>query len=324
MRYSQTNKPMYLVTWMAGLVVTEVKKLFPDEADYQINCWTEVHEGTGSRAGLLHTHCLVQRDRAEDRTTAGMRMNGVLPDIKKRKNSAHAAQLVRYWDKQKDGNMMCPHPDGGEQEKLIQISADDTSKDRQWFIDNLHLLSEQEMVGYVLRWNMSLSAVSTLRRMRLTPHWVPTYTPIAWHPQAAEYLGGLLPRQILWIWSQEGNTGKSHFSVYLEAHLPAGSTMSCFNAGADYMYLYSKRPTTHCFFDLPRAVGIKELEHVAHTIERLCDGIVSTSKYEGANFRCKPPVIVVTSNTIMPANLLSRDRVLAYEVTRDAIRASNN
>jgi hypothetical protein len=249
-------------------------------------------------------------------------MAGVMPDIKKCKNSAHAASLVKYWDKDGTASRECPHPDGGVQEKIIQISAEDTSRDRQWFIDNLHLVTEQEVLEYVLIYNMSMSSVTSLRRLRLTPKWTPTYTPIAWHGTALGYLNGLQPRQILWLWSQEGNTGKSHFSVYMDEHLPAGSTVTCFDAGADYMYLYSKKPTTHCFFDLPRAVGIKELEMLAHTIERLSNGVVSTSKYEGANFRCKPPTIVVCANTVMPANLLSRDRVLAYEVTRDAIRAS--
>lgn len=305
----KTNQ-LYLLTWMTGCLVSAVKAFFPDSNGYRINAWTEVHDGTGVRRGLLHTHCLVTRNRPEDRSQAGLRLNGVLPDVTKCKGMDHAEALVKYHEK--DGlGPNCPAPGGGLQAKIIQISAADTPKDRQWFIENLHLLPEDQMLEGTLKWNMSASTCASLRRARNTPVYTPTVTPIPWHAQALTALKALLPREVLWIFSADGNTGKSHFQDYLHQEWKEKS-ISYFNGEGDHMFLFSQRPTDIVFIDMPRSAQEKDWKDLARTIEKLSNGQVTVTKYHGANFRCAPPLIVVTANAVLPRNLLSEDRLKEF------------
>lgn len=190
---------MFILTWLTGLILEDVRAMLPEASGYKINAWTEMHEGGGEHDGLLHTHCVVRRSRAEDRTTASLKMGGVMPDFKPSKGPDHAQSLLKYHLKQGDEYCFTQGPDGrvnGIQLKIIMMEADDVPVDRSWFIANLHTVTMEEFLTGVLQYNLSREAAMALRTERQTVKYKAPLMGFAWHKKAWEIVQELTNRQV--------------------------------------------------------------------------------------------------------------------------------
>ncbi|KAH3874577.1 hypothetical protein DPMN_037823 [Dreissena polymorpha] len=110
-----------------------------------------------------------------------------------------------------------------------------------------------------------------------------------WQRAAMKMVDIQTNRQILWIYEEKGNTGKTFFGQYLASlhgaiELENGATK-------DLAYAYSGEPIV-CF-NFPRS---QEGSINYHFLELLKDGCLFSSKYESRVKTFKPPKVVVFAN----------------------------
>lgn len=94
------------------------------------------------------------------------------------------------------------------------------------------------------------------------------------------------PRQIHWLWEDQGNTGKSWMTKYLAAMHDA--CIMTVGKKADMAYLYSKNPSKIVVFDLSRTTAPGEgrehfLDGAYSLAEDLKNGMITSYKYDSSN-----------------------------------------
>lgn len=107
------------------------------------------------------------------------------------------------------------------------------------------------------------------------------------------------PRQILWIWEKDGNTGKSWLANYLGTLYSA----CVLNAGrkTDMAYIYSQKPAPIVIFDLPRTTEASEdrkhiLDGTYSLAEDLKNGRITSTKYESKTIFFSTPHVIFFAN----------------------------
>lgn len=116
-------------------------------------------------------------------------------------------------------------------------------------------------------------------------------------------------RDIIWIWSNEGNVGKSLLAAYLvqnrEAVVVTGKTN-------DILYQYSKTMNDIVVMDIPRS-GTDFVNYGA--IEALKNGVFAVNKYDSKMVvRGTPCHLVVMANEPPIEGMLSQDRLKVFNV----------
>jgi len=139
------------------------------------------------------------------------------------------------------------------------------------------------------------------------PVWLP------WQRVLLDHLDDPPPRrQIYYVWSELGRTGKStlcQYLVYEKDAMPYSCqsfrhiTHSVVEAGAKKIYV----------FDIPRAVDPKNLKEVFTAIENIKDGVVRSSMYAANVLKMRPPHVVIFAN-VPPPPWLSEDRYMILHV----------
>lgn len=119
-------------------------------------------------------------------------------------------------------------------------------------------------------------------------------------------------RTVYWIWSQEGNLGKSSFAKWLVYHMKATPAVS--GKYADIINLIFKANMDECniiVFDIPRNNG----NHVSYSaIESIKNGMIVNTKFETGYKLFNPPHVVVLANEPPEICMLSRDRWKIKEI----------
>lgn len=116
-------------------------------------------------------------------------------------------------------------------------------------------------------------------------------------------------RNIDWLWSEEGNTGKTAFCYYLLHKHPKQVFYSPGAKMADFAYAYSGEP--YVIFDIPR----DKQDYLQYSIlEGLCNGVLFSSKYEsGLKYFAKPKILVV-ANFQPDTTKISWDRIRCKKI----------
>lgn len=119
-------------------------------------------------------------------------------------------------------------------------------------------------------------------------------------------------REILWVYDNVGNTGKTHLCRYLVDHKGAFYTTN--GKGADISYAYQGQGIV-CF-DFSRDTE----ERVNYSIiEQIKNGILFSPKYESGQKRFNHPHIIVMANFMPDRSKLSADRWVIIEILPDKV-----
>lgn len=124
-----------------------------------------------------------------------------------------------------------------------------------------------------------------------------------WQKRALEKLETQTRRRILWVWSREGNVGKSFLGRYIVATRKA---FMC-NTGkhGDIIYAFSKKTPEYVVMDLSR----EQAERAPYSVmEGLKNGFLFCAKYESSECFFKPSKLIVFANFQPEREKLSADR----------------
>lgn len=139
------------------------------------------------------------------------------------------------------------------------------------------------------------------------PVWMP------WQRMLLDHLEAPPPRrQIYYVWSEHGRTGKSTVCQYLMFEKDA-IPYSCQSLRHITHSVVEAGPKKIYVFDIPRAVEPKNLREVFIAIENIKDGVVRSGMYEAKLLKMKPPHVVIFAN-VPPPPWLSEDRYMTLHV----------
>lgn len=128
-----------------------------------------------------------------------------------------------------------------------------------------------------------------------------------WQDRIVQLLAGPIhPREIIWIYDENGGVGKSALAKHLVAQ---GAFYSSGGKYADILYSYELQRV--CVFNFPRSAA----DHVCYPVlESLKDGIITVSKYESCTRTFPVPHVVVFANFQPDRSALSADRWCVHHI----------
>lgn len=149
---------------------------------------------------------------------------------------------------------------------------------------------------------------------------IPKFDEELWETAKRDWHDGVLTllnepadyRRIIWVWSADGDVGKSLLCAYLVQNKGA-----CVLAGktADMLYQYSKTMNDIVVMDIPRS-GHDFVNYGA--IEQIKNGVFAVGKYDSKMVvRGTPCHVLVLANEPPAEGMLSEDRMLVLNVDRD-------
>jgi hypothetical protein len=142
----------------------------------------------------------------------------------------------------------------------------------------------------------------------------PMPEPTGWQDELLQRLDGEVDkREVIWIWENEGNTGKTSMAVWLydnrEAYIVSGNAK-------DISYALSeldKFPKI-IVIDIPRSnEGFLSYQ----VVEQLKAGLLFSAKYKSKAIRFNVPHVVIFSNQPPDHGKLSSDRWRVYKISPD-------
>lgn len=133
-----------------------------------------------------------------------------------------------------------------------------------------------------------------------------------WQSQILKTLNEQNDRQVLWIYDEPGNTGKTYLAKCIVSQYDGIYFTN--SKSSDIFYAYKSQ--THVVFDFSRC---KDGFIVYSTIESLKNGIYFSSKYESSQNIFEPPKIIILSNFLPDRKMLSADRWQVYEVKKENV-----
>lgn len=114
------------------------------------------------------------------------------------------------------------------------------------------------------------------------------------------------PRKIHWIWSQQGNLGKSYMATYLGVKHKACVFMG--GAKANLAFIYAQNPTKVVVFDLSRTQEANYMDHLYSLAEDLKNGRLTSTKYESKTIYFPIPHVIFLANFSPDLTKWSGDR----------------
>lgn len=132
-----------------------------------------------------------------------------------------------------------------------------------------------------------------------------------WQEQVLEIIQGPInKRTINWIWSRDGNLGKSYLAKYIglkfNCIIASGKTNDIFNQVLKWR---EENPTETQLIPVIVDVAKSEYSHVNYSaLEQLKNGFLYSGKYEGGTFYSLSPHIVIFANSPPKTEEMSADR----------------
>lgn len=126
------------------------------------------------------------------------------------------------------------------------------------------------------------------------------------------------PRKVNWLWSVQGNVGKSYMADYLAAFHDAMILTP--GKKQDLTYIWTQSPKPICIFDLSRTVAPDpELRHgpldvIYSLMEDLKNGRMTSTKYESKSVFFAVPHVIVFANFEPDRSKMSEDRWVVKQV----------
>jgi len=149
------------------------------------------------------------------------------------------------------------------------------------------------------------------------------YSEVTWKPWQVEVTDICKTepdgRTIHWYWEEEGNMGKSFLAKFLvikyDAIVASGKASDIFNQVMTWMLKHKNMKSPKVvILDVPRCVsGFVSYQ----ALEKLCDGLLYSGKYEGGLCIFEPPHIIVFANEEPDTDKMSEDRWHIVEVKKE-------
>lgn len=113
-------------------------------------------------------------------------------------------------------------------------------------------------------------------------------------------------RKIHWVWSKQGNLGKSWMATYLGVKHKACVFMG--GAKTNLAFIYAQNPTKVVVFDLSRTQEANYLDHLYSLAEDLKNGRLTSTKYESKTIYFPIPHVIFLANFSPDLTKWSEDR----------------
>lgn len=145
-----------------------------------------------------------------------------------------------------------------------------------------------------------------------------------WRPWQQRVIDALnVPRQIICVVDERGNTGKTFLAMWHRWH-HRGEILPLMRNYQDimratYQLVENRDSLPVLFIDLPRAQTKKTLQHMFAAIETIKNGICYDDRYQLRQRLFAPPKVVVFTNEFPDMNLLSVDRWLFIDTCQTSI-----
>jgi len=130
-------------------------------------------------------------------------------------------------------------------------------------------------------------------------------------------------RKIIWIWEEEGCTGKSHFATYMEVnHSAIGLGLGTAN---DNFYAVSELAARSYIFDIPRTLPKRfDWSEVYMSLEKIKDRNFLSTKYKPKKVLLPVvPHVMVLANYPPKRAALSKDRWEVWKCTSNGLVPDN-
>lgn len=152
-----------------------------------------------------------------------------------------------------------------------------------------------------------------VRRTRMDVGVTPLDTPYPWQAEMLEIISeDPHPRQILWVFDQYGNNGKSYFLRHLLTTRPGKVFFNTGGKTTDIAHAYNSEPLV--FFDYARE---KSDSCNYQVMEHFKNGMLFSSKYNSVQKVFKVPHVIVLANFRPEDGKFSSDRIRLFELKLD-------
>lgn len=147
--------------------------------------------------------------------------------------------------------------------------------------------------------------------LKYVPEPVMVENPYPWQQDLiAEMAAEPRDRRVVWVYDQQGNSGKSTFIKWQRSVHPEYRAAYRYAKATDIFNMAIDQGARKVyFFDLTRAkpheLGSQDLYSA---IESIKDGFIVSGKYKGGELLFKPPHVFVFANVLPDWGCLSRDR----------------
>ena len=188
------------------------------------------------------------------------------------------------------------------------ISIRDKLKDGER-LDNILLNStDNKEIHNILQYNRPLKKLEqTIRYQSTKTQLLEQFNNIKWNKIQTKILEIIADRpddrEVNWIYDEDGNTGKSYISKYLQLT----EDLYYITGGKQNDILYGYEGQEIVIIDLARTYA-DNLEHIYTIIENLKNGMYLSTKYETIQKIFKVPHIIVMANFKPDQSKLSKDR----------------
>lgn len=155
------------------------------------------------------------------------------------------------------------------------------------------------------------SCVHVIKRQKILDSIVVS-EPYGWQLEALEHLKIQSNREILWIFDDKGNVGKSTLAkwLYKQNESIIFNNVSSLNRIAS---LVIEREPKYIIFDIPRSLSDDGKPIISYScLEHLKDGIINSDRYKGLSEIIPDLKIMVLSNYQPDYNKLSEDRLKVF------------
>jgi Mor family transcriptional regulator len=176
-------------------------------------------------------------------------------------------------------------------------------------LDNILINStDNKEIHNILQYNRTLKKLEqTIRYESTKTQLLKQFENIKWNKIQTKILQIIADRpddrEVNWIYDEDGNTGKSYLSKYLQLT----EDLYYITGGKQNDILYGYEGQEIVIIDLARTYA-DNLEHIYTIIENLKNGMYLSTKYETIQKIFKVPHIIVMANFKPDRTKLSRDR----------------
>lgn len=173
---------------------------------------------------------------------------------------------------------------------------------------NMRIVPEEDkqiegVKGYVRKSGYWIQKVDELPSVYSgDPEWRP------WQREVIDRLDGQNDRQILYVYDQYGNKGKSFLASWLSCRRRASYLPATLKGARDLLRVALDRPSSCYFVDFPKCVTMSNIPQVFAAVESIKNGHVYDDRYEYRDLFMDHPKVCVFGNFQPDKSMLSKDR----------------
>jgi len=188
------------------------------------------------------------------------------------------------------------------------ITLKNKIKDGNKLIDILNESEDSKEIHNILQYNRPLKEYQNeIQRVSMKNKLLKQYENVKWNKiqtKILEILDNKVDnREVNWIYDEDGNTGKSYLSKYIQLTRPT----YYITGGKQNDILYGYDGEQNVIIDLARTYA-DNIEHIYTIIENLKNGQYLSTKYETRQKLFDIPHIIVMANFKPDTTKLSKDR----------------